>query len=448
METPTETNTVPAPNSSPLRNLSVYLLFTASGAAALVYQVLWARWLGLIFGNTSTSVAIVLASFMLGLALGSYLIGKYLDRIKNPMRLYAYLELAIGLFAIVFPFLNGLTDNIFTLLVSTESPLLWSLGVRVLLAVALLIIPTTMMGATLPLLTEFFRRSPQHSNNWRVGILYAANTFGAALGTIIASFFLIELLGLSSTTLIAAMLNFIVAYIGLSYARIVLPVSASTEKVSAPVPKLDTEGKLALGVLAASGAIALAMEVLWTRALGILIGNSTYAFALILVVYLTGIALGSWLMSLWVKKIKSLPLWLSWTQLGMGLWALLAIVLFAQLSDHLKDYAGQDISMGTLLWHYLKAASLLFPLALISGAVFPIATRILSRSFFKTVKHSNVVEDIIENFKYAMISGEFKPGQRLPSESELGQQLGVGRSSLREAIKIPSPRRTSSAPNA
>lgn len=206
-------------NASRVHSLNVYLIFTVSGAAALIYQVIWARWMGLVFGNTATSVSIVLGSFMLGLALGSYIVGRRLHRIANPMLVYAYLELGIGLFALCFPLLSMRTDVIFTSIVHVDSTLTWSMIVRAILAFTLLAVPTTFMGATLPLLTDFFRRDPRRTRSWKVGLLYAANTFGAALGTIIASFILIELIGVRSTTLIAAALNFLVAYIGLKYAR-------------------------------------------------------------------------------------------------------------------------------------------------------------------------------------------------------------------------------------
>ncbi len=363
------------PSSSRVHTLNVYLIFTASGAAALIYQVIWARWLGLVFGNTAASVSIVLASFMLGLALGSYIVGRLLHRIANPMLAYAYLELGVGFFAVCFPWFSLLTDWIFSSIVNVDTSLTWSLTVRAVLAFALLVVPTTLMGATLPLLTDFFRRDPRHTRSWKVGLLYAANTFGAALGTLAAGFVLIELIGVRSTTLFAAALNLLVAYFGLKYAY-----STHLRPVDSALPSklsLDTMGKLALVVLAASGAIALASEVLWTRALEILIGNSTYAFAMIVVLYLLGIAAGSWAMSLLVNRLKSLPLWLAALQMGMGIWTVIAIILFNSLSQDFSQYSHTPVSIIILFWRYLQAVSLLFPLAFLSGATFPLATRIL-----------------------------------------------------------------------
>jgi spermidine synthase len=364
-----------SPSAFGVHTLKVYLIFTASGAAALIYQIIWARWLGLVFGNTATSVSVVLASFMLGLALGSWVVGRMLHRIADPMLIYAYLELGIGIFAVCFPSLSVFTDRLFTHIVTVDTTPLLSLTVKAVLSFTLLAIPTTLMGATLPLLADYFRRAPRYTRNWKVGLLYAANTFGAALGTVAASFVLIEAIGIPSTTLLAAVLNFFVAYLALKYSRVTKPGPAGlthTGKLS-----LDAVGKLTLCVLAASGGIALASEVLWTRALEILIGNSTYAFGMILIFFLLGIAAGSWLMSLLVNRLKSLPVWLAALQMGMGSWVVMAIVLFNRISQNISQYTYTSVSIITLFWHYLQAASLLFPLALLSGATFPVATRIL-----------------------------------------------------------------------
>jgi spermidine synthase len=133
------------------------------------------------------------------------------------------------------------------------------------------------MGATFPLLTDFFRRHPSFTQSWKVGVLYATNTFGAAMGTLVASFFLIELIGVRATMLLAAALNLTIAYLGLHLSKTssLLPFKHTAETLPQACAT-DNVKTVTLGVLIASGAIALASEVLWTRALEILIGNSTY----------------------------------------------------------------------------------------------------------------------------------------------------------------------------
>jgi spermidine synthase len=378
-----ETSTVARPKGIPALSgpaalgptFGVYVIFTLSGSAALVYQIIWARWLTLVFGSTTCSISVVLGSFMLGLALGSWVVGRRLGRIRNPMSVYAWLELGIGAFALCFPFLAHLTDRLFGLLVDVETSFSISLAVRAALAFSLLVLPTTCMGATLPLLTDFFRRSPRRTRNWRVGLLYAANTAGAAIGAIVTSFLLIEWVGVHNTTLIAAGINFAIALWGFGLARSTSLLPADPPDRAAP--SLTPPGTLAVAVLAASGALAMASEVLWTRTLEILVGNSTYAFALILVVYLAGLAYGSWGMSLLVKRVQGLPIWLCSTQVLMGIWVVCAISLFDVMSGAVAKYSLKAIPMGQVLVNYLMGAGILFPLAVFSGAAFPIATRIL-----------------------------------------------------------------------
>ncbi len=366
----------PLQKISLVKTSQIYLIFTASGATALVYQVIWSRWLGLLFGNTTTSISIVLGSFMLGLALGSWGAGRFLPRIGNPMRVYAYVELGIGIFALCFPSLTQLTDYFFTAAVSTESSTAFSLFTRGTLAFLLLLLPTTFMGATLPLLTDFFRRNPRPSRSWKVGLLYAANTLGAAMGIILAGFLGIELLGVLATNRTAALLNFTIAFIGLRFASSVGLLPGGGPE-SSPHRRMDIRGKVALGVLTASGAVALASEVLWTRTLETLAGNSTYSFSMIVLLYLVGIAAGSGLMSMIVNRLTNLPFWLASLQLGMAAWIFVVLFLFNGLIDHLSQYKGVLVPLSILLWNNLKIMAVLLPLSLLSGACFPLATRIM-----------------------------------------------------------------------
>ena len=157
---------------------------------------------------------------------------KLLPQVSNPMRGYAWMELGIGVFALGFPLFSSLTDSVFSLLISVESSAVAGLLVRAVLVFLLLLLPTTLMGATLPLLTEFFRRSPRHTSSWKVGLLYAANTLGAALGTMAVGFVLIELLGVLSTTLVAALLNLLIAVLAFRFARLAGPLPAGDYSVN------------------------------------------------------------------------------------------------------------------------------------------------------------------------------------------------------------------------
>ncbi|MBF0537966.1 MAG: fused MFS/spermidine synthase [Nitrospirae bacterium] len=389
--------------SKPINDFKVYIIFTISGASALIYQVIWARWLGLVFGNTTISISIILGCFMLGMAIGSWFAGKLLHRIGNPMRFYGLLEIGIGMFAVVFPFFLWVIDLVFSSVLSDDSSAGYGLTLRVALVFFGLLVPTSLMGATLPVLTDCLRLGRVcSSSRWKVGMLYAFNTFGAALGTLAAGFFLFELIGLRATNSLAAILNFIIAIAAFKLSSpatvrsdpinltvrsdpINLTVSSESDHVDMPAPVeitpseggLDPLGALAVGVLAVSGALAMASEVLWTRILSTLVHNSTYGFSLIVLLFLVGIALGSWLMSLIVRRLKRMFFWLTVLLFAMGAWTLFAIHYFDSLVDRVSHLSQRMVSLSTIMLSYLDVFSLLIPLALFCGACFSLTTRIV-----------------------------------------------------------------------
>ncbi|MEJ2167652.1 MAG: hypothetical protein P8X90_19165 [Desulfobacterales bacterium] len=170
----------------------VYLIFLLSGAAALMYEVVWVRSLSLIFGGTHLAVTTVLSVFMGGLALGSFFIGKRVDAVKNPFKLYGLLELGIALFAVIFIVLMKFYPAIYILLVQgKENASIYIAFIRVLFAFAALIGPTTLMGGTLPLLTRFVSSHPEKLGG-HLSFLYGFNTLGAVVGTAAAGFWLLR----------------------------------------------------------------------------------------------------------------------------------------------------------------------------------------------------------------------------------------------------------------
>jgi spermidine synthase len=355
----------------------VYAVFFFSGATALVYQVLWARWLGLVFGNTTASAAVVLGAFMAGLALGSHVIGRRVAHIARPLLGYAIAEAGIGLFALAFPLTSSLVEKLFSLLISTDSAPAWGLLVRSVLSFALLLVPTALMGATLPLLTEHFRRNPRVSKTWRVGALYAANTFGAAIGTLVSSVVLIELLGVRATTFVAALLNLGIAVV----AWRLTPAGGAASAGDAPpaAARTSSAGGLAIATLAATGALALACEVLWMRTLQTFLGSSTYAFSSIVFVYLVGIAVGGWLCARVVSRVgDNAVVALVALVAFMGAWMFVANGLFQSMVAAFDLERTQPTRLVAILAWYLLYDALLVPLALASGACFPLATRILN----------------------------------------------------------------------
>ena len=201
------------------RLVPVFALFLLSGATSLAYEVIWTRMLVRIFGATSFAVSTVLAAYMAGLALGSYLLGKRIDRRGSPILTYGLLELGIGCFALIFPIiLAGLNPLYRSLYAGLEGQLYALSLIRFGLCFALLLVPTTLMGGTLPVLSRFVAGSLSELT-FRVGWLYSINTFGAVAGTFLTGFVLLPHLGMQATTFVAVALNFTIFAVAYALSR-------------------------------------------------------------------------------------------------------------------------------------------------------------------------------------------------------------------------------------
>jgi len=318
---------------------AVTVCFLCSGATGLIYQVLWTRILGLAFGHTVFAITTVLAAFMAGLGLGSYLFGGVADRSARPLRLYGFFEIGIGVYALITPFLFSRAEDIYITLHRAFGLSFFTFSLmQFLLIFLILLIPTTLMGATLPVLSKFFVRSLEVLGG-QVGRLYALNTFGAVLGTYAAGFHLIPTLGVQTTLLLAAIANIGIGVLAVVFDRHLRQLGNETsdrkaEVVGAPAPEPILPGPaaekppavavwLTVVGLGISGAASMMYEVAWTRALALVIGSSTCAFTTMLVTFLTGLALGSYLYSRVAGRLRITPVFFGGLQLGIGLSALL-----------------------------------------------------------------------------------------------------------------------------
>ena len=274
---------------------TLFLLFFLSGGCGLIYQVVWVRMLGFVLGSTVLAVSTVLTAFMAGLALGSFFFGRVVDRRTDALRIYAYLEIGIGLFGLAMPtLLQGLSPVCIglTRLLGDFEPAL-SLA-RFAVCLALLAIPTTLMGGTLPVLSRFLvERREALGNN--VGTLYALNTLGAVAGCFAAGFVLIGTVGVVETVYIAAVINLLVAA-----GTLLLDAAIRSGREAQPAapkperrPRASGMALLILGGFGVSGFVSLGYEVIWARLLVFFVGNSTYAFSAMLTTFLLGLALGS-----------------------------------------------------------------------------------------------------------------------------------------------------------
>jgi spermidine synthase len=278
---------------------SIGVCFVVSGATGLIYEVLWARMLGLVFGATTLAVSTVLAAFMGGLALGSALAGKLAPRITKPLNTYGLMEIGIAIYALLVPLLFRWIDHVYVLIWQQLQPGYFAFSLwRFFLSGLVLLVPTTLMGATLPVLAAALVRSSEIDSN-SVTRLYACNLAGAIVGTLAAGFVLLPALGMRTTIAVAAMLNVIVGVVAIVLQRKTAEASIVDEApVAVDEPEVTVErGRFWLFAALASGFVTISTQVSWTRILTMIIGSSTYAFSIVVALFLIGLAGGAWLVA-------------------------------------------------------------------------------------------------------------------------------------------------------
>lgn len=276
----------------------VLLLFFSSGATALVYEVLWSKYLSMMLGSTVQAQTVVLAVFMGGLAIGNRLFGRRSATVKSPLLGYGIMELIIGVYAIVFPYIYSAADWTFvavgTRMVNIPAALL---TLKLLISVALLLIPTILMGGTLPMIAAWIQKQPGFESGARVGIFYAVNSLGAMTGAGLAGFYLVRTWGLSGTLALTAMANVLIGLVAGFIAKKeqadVTPVQpGAAVRLADPSPAPASARWFAL-LVALTGGVSMGLEVLSARALALIAGGSLQAFALVLMSFILGIGLGS-----------------------------------------------------------------------------------------------------------------------------------------------------------
>jgi spermidine synthase len=361
----------------------LFVCFFLSGASGLVYEVVWLRWLVHLFGATTLAVATILTAFMGGLALGSWLGGRWAARAARPLRAYGVLELAIGGYALLLPAILELVVPALRFLGASETSSFASLSLaRFGVAALLLLLPTACMGATLPLLAELAAPGLEQAGG-RIGRLYAVNTAGAVLGTAVAGFLLLPTIGVIATNRLAVLLNVAVglaaitagwAVHGARARRAGLPAAGVA---GAALPGGRRAAVVALATVGASGAVAMVYEVAWTRALALVLGSSVYAFTVMLTTFLVGLAGGSFLAARRADRLTEPALSLGAVQLAIGLAAFAGLALVGELPYlflRLFELSGGRHGLLLALEFLLTGALILVP-ALLSGAVFPVAVR-------------------------------------------------------------------------
>jgi spermidine synthase len=317
---------LPAYSSKSLWLIAV--CFVLSGATGLIYEVLWARMLGLVFGATTLAVSAVLAAFMGGLALGSACGGRLAARFERPLRVYGIIEICIALYALAVPFLFHLIDLLYPFIWQQFHPGFYAFSLwRFLLSCLVLLIPTTLMGATLPVLSAALLRSSGRRET-SVTRLYACNLSGAIVGTLVAGFLLMPAFGVRVTIWTAATINLLIGLTAIladikdhKSSRVTGATESerSFEDNLTPLEKPALEdkdgteepshifgpdylnagesvnGPIAFWLACAlvSGFVTFSAQVAWTRVLTMVIGSSTYAFSIVVALFLLGLSGGA-----------------------------------------------------------------------------------------------------------------------------------------------------------
>lgn len=378
-----------------MNRIPQFLLFVVlffSGVSALIYQIVWIRKFGLVFGVDVFTMATVLSAFMGGLALGSLIFGRLVDKVKSPLRLFMLLEFGIGLFAILFPFT-------FKGLINFYTPIIQKFGlsdysgqiVKFIFSFAYLLIPTILMGGTLPVIFKYFVKQLKNLG-WHVSSLFAINNLGAVIGCFFAGFVLIKTFGLTTSLYIAASINLINAII------VFLVFKNIPGQKGSPGDDKDTSDtgdennklskpllRLVLWIFAIEGFATLAYEVIWTRIfIGFSFDKTTYFSSVIVLGFVFGLSLGSFLISKWVDKRKNLVTLLASLEILIGFVSLVLLMLFSNLSLTLNlERSVFDPWMKIIGKEYfIFFLILVFP-ATLTGMVYPIVSKLYADNIEK-----------------------------------------------------------------
>lgn len=357
------------------------ICFFVSGACGLIYEIAWSRRFYLFLGSELQSIAIVVGTFMGGLALGSYIGGKRADRSRNPLLLYAFLELLI---AVLAPLATFAIDLVSPLLSSAyQSSMTMYAFARVFVVALLLLAPASLMGATFPALVKFATAGIGGTGK-ATGFLYALNCGGAVAGTLITGMFLIQELGLTVTVFIAASLNIAVAATAWIYGRelVVQKPEEKREEVLQVSPQESVPPGVILAVMFLQGFSSMVLQILWTKSIGIHTALTVYAFTSIVAAYILGLSLGSAVGGFIADRTRFLVRVFALIFLisaAAAYWTGRAANLFPQWIFYINS-AGGDSPQRTILLHGLVITGIIILPTLCFGACMPMACKIYATS--------------------------------------------------------------------
>ena len=294
----TQPSSQTSPSTSSVRFLPVLLvLFAGSGCAALIYEVVWFQLLQLVIGSSAVSLGVLLGTYMGGMCLGSLALPRIVSRRQHPLRVYALIELGIGIFGIAVLFGIPLVDRFYT---GSAVPGLAGILLRGLICAVCLLPPTLLMGASLPAIARWIEATPE-GVSW-LGLFYGGNIAGAVFGCLLAGFYLLRRYDMAAATYVAASINGAVALIGLALAAATVYRAPAADAARGRGTRSQSRWPVYTAI-ALSGLCALGAEVVWTRLLSLMLGATVYTFSIILAVFLLGLGIGSGVGSLLARQI-------------------------------------------------------------------------------------------------------------------------------------------------
>jgi spermidine synthase len=351
--------------------LSNRLLFAAifiSGASALIYQLIWVRLLGLVFGVSSFAVATVVAVFLLGLGLGSYVFGRWSERARDPLRVYMYVELGIAATSLIAYLLIEFVP-VFRYLHEYAYNNLGFYGLsaaRLLLSILVLLPPVFLIGGTMPLLAKYFLRDPAHLGS-SFSKIYYLNTLGACAGALLTGFVLVRYFGVNGALVIAVGGNLLVAMI--------IALSKRGTGETRPSTGEPSPYSYVLVFLFLTGFISLGYEMLWVRILSTYGLSTSQAFALILAGFLLGFSVGAWVVARKVDSRRELEPWFSAVSIVTAFSGAVVLLLFRQF-ETITILLADATPMNQLTLGMTLAFTVSFIPAVFMGILFPLGVRI------------------------------------------------------------------------
>ncbi len=343
------------------------LLFVGSGCAALIYEIVWFQLIELVIGSSAVSLGVLLGTFMGGMCLGSILLPRFVSPEQHPLKVYAFLEAGIGILGLIALVMVPLMGSVYTATAMGGLPgILW----RAVLCGVCLLPPTLLMGATLPAIARWVETTPT-GVSW-LGFLYGSNIAGSVFGCLLAGFYLLRVHDMTTTTVVAVLINFAVAGVGLALSKRA-PHRPAVHAEDAEQVEEPRGAKIVYLAIGLSGLSALGAEVVWTRLLSLMLGASVYTFSIILAVFLIGLGFGSSAGSFLSRGARP-RLSFAWCQLLLAAGVAWAAFMMAKSLPFWPINPSLSRSPWiTFQMDLIRALVAVFPSAFLWGASFPLA---------------------------------------------------------------------------